>query len=154
MTVQEAARGHLDSDDGHDGPSGRPGEPAESSTREPAGRRPRRRWVDVVIGVVLLGLGVVGALRWYDSTAYLVVVLDAATGKIASGPEITARGFVEDDEIFQQVIPKVERAIEEAVAKGVRDDQQLQQVIRRAVGSWVGGKIRRRPMIIPVVLQA
>jgi ribonuclease J len=83
-----------------------------------------------------------------------VVVLDAATGKIASGPEITARGFVEADEIFQQVIPKVERAIEEAVAKGVRDDQQLQQVIRRAVGSWVGGKIRRRPMIIPVVLQA
>jgi ribonuclease J len=83
-----------------------------------------------------------------------VVVLDAATGKIASGPEITARGFVEDAEIFQQVIPKVERAIEEAVAKGVLDDQQLQQVIRRAVGSWVGGKIRRRPMIIPVVLQA
>jgi ribonuclease J len=83
-----------------------------------------------------------------------VVVLDAATGKIASGPEITARGFVEDEEIFQQVIPKVERAVEEAVARGVRDDQQLQQVIRRAVGSWVGGKIRRRPMIIPVVLQA
>ncbi|WP_374969802.1 ribonuclease J [Terrabacter sp. BE26] len=83
-----------------------------------------------------------------------VVVLDAATGKIASGPEITARGFVEDEEIFQQVIPKVERAIEEAVAHGVRDDQQLQQVIRRTVGSWVGGKIRRRPMIIPVVLQA
>ncbi|HBO54860.1 MAG TPA: RNase J family beta-CASP ribonuclease [Janibacter terrae] len=83
-----------------------------------------------------------------------IVVLDAATGKIASGPEITARGFVESEEIFQQVIPKVERAIEEAVANGVRDDQQLQQVIRRAVGAWVGGKIRRRPMIIPVVLQA
>ncbi|MEW1955879.1 ribonuclease J [Terrabacter sp. NPDC080008] len=83
-----------------------------------------------------------------------VVVLDSATGKIASGPQITARGFVEDEEIFQQVIPKVERAVEEAVANGVRDDQQLQQVIRRAVGSWVGGKIRRRPMIIPVVLQA
>nr|WP_223128534.1 ribonuclease J [Terrabacter sp. MAHUQ-38] len=83
-----------------------------------------------------------------------IVVLDAATGKIASGPEITARGFVEDEEIFQQVIPKVERAVEEAVANGVRDDQQLQQVVRRAVGSWVGGKVRRRPMIIPVVLQA
>ncbi len=83
-----------------------------------------------------------------------IVVLDAATGKIASGPEITARGFVENEEIFQQVIPKVERAIEEAVANGVRDDQQLQQVVRRTVGSWVGGKIRRRPMIIPVVLQA
>ncbi len=69
-----------------------------------------------------------------------VVVLDAATGKIASGPEITARGFVEDDEIFQQVIPKIERAIEEAVAKGVRDDQQLQQVIRRAVAPGSGAR--------------
>jgi ribonuclease J len=83
-----------------------------------------------------------------------IVVLDAATGKIASGPEITARGFAEDDEIFLDVIPKVERAIEEAVRGGVRDDYQLQQVVRRAVGSWAGGKIRRRPMIIPVVMQA
>ncbi len=83
-----------------------------------------------------------------------IVVLDAATGKIASGPDITARGFVENEEIFAQVIPKVGRAIEEAVANGVRDDQELQQVIRRTVGSWVGGKIRRRPMIIPIVVQA
>ncbi|MDN5789767.1 MAG: ribonuclease J [Micrococcales bacterium] len=82
------------------------------------------------------------------------VVLDSATGKIASGPEITARGFAEDEEIIRQVIPRVERAIEEAVAGGVRDDYQLEQVIRRAVGSWAGGKIRRRPMIIPIVLQA
>ncbi|WP_347352128.1 ribonuclease J [Intrasporangium sp.] len=83
-----------------------------------------------------------------------IVVLDAASGKIASGPEIMARGFAEDDEIFQNVIPKVERAVEEAVRNGVRDDHQLQQVVRRAVGSWAGGKLRRRPMIIPVVMQA
>ncbi len=83
-----------------------------------------------------------------------IVVLDAATGKIASGPDITARGFVEDEAIFAQVIPRVGRAIEEAVANGVRDDQQLQQIIRRTLGSWVGGKIRRRPMIIPIVVQA
>ena len=48
-----------------------------SAERRPWGRRPRR-WVDVAIGVVLLGLGAVGALRWYDSTAYLVVVLQTA----------------------------------------------------------------------------
>jgi ribonuclease J len=83
-----------------------------------------------------------------------VVVLDSASGKIASGPEITARGFAEGEEIFEQLIPKVERAVEEAVAGGVRDDYQLQQVVRRTIGSWAGGKIRRRPMIIPVVLQA
>jgi len=83
-----------------------------------------------------------------------VVVIDAATGKIAAGPEITARGFVEDEEIFREIIPKVEQALAEATGNGVRDEYQLQQVIRRTIGSWVGGTIRRRPMIIPVVIEA
>jgi ribonuclease J len=84
----------------------------------------------------------------------VIVVMDAATGKIAAGPEITARGFAEDDEIFNQVRPKIEQALADATGNGVTDSYQLEQVMRRAVGSWVGGKIRRRPMIIPVVIQA
>jgi ribonuclease J len=83
-----------------------------------------------------------------------IVVIDAATGKIAAGPEITARGFVEDEDVFTEIIPKVERALAEATGNGVRDEYQLQQVIRRTIGSWVGGTIRRRPMIIPVVIEA
>ncbi len=84
----------------------------------------------------------------------VIVVMDAATGKIAAGPEIHARGFAEDDEIFKQVRPKIEQALAEATGKGVTDTQQLEKVVRRAVGGWVGGKIRRRPMIIPVVIEA
>jgi ribonuclease J len=84
----------------------------------------------------------------------VIVVMDAATGKIAAGPEIHARGFAEDDEIFQQVRPKIEQALAEATGKGVSDAQELEKVVRRAIGSWVGGKIRRRPMIIPVVIEA
>jgi ribonuclease J len=84
----------------------------------------------------------------------VIVVMDAATGKIAAGPEIHARGFAEDDEIFNQVRPKIEQALAEATGNGVTDSYQLEQIMRRALGSWVGGKIRRRPMIIPVVLQA
>ncbi|MDQ2758455.1 MAG: ribonuclease J [Actinomycetota bacterium] len=83
-----------------------------------------------------------------------IVVIDRATGKIAAGPEITARGFAEDLHIFDEVIPRVERALIEATSNGVRDEYQLQQVIRRTIGGWVGGKIRRRPMIIPVVIEA
>ena len=83
-----------------------------------------------------------------------IVVIDTETGKIAAGPEIAARGFAEDQAIFDQVIPRVERAIIEATESGVTDEHQLQQVIRRTVGSWVGGKIRRRPMIIPIVIEA
>jgi ribonuclease J len=83
-----------------------------------------------------------------------IVVIDAATGKIAAGPEITARGFAEDQSVFDQVIPRVEQALAEATGNGVRDEYQLQQIIRRTIGGWVGGKIKRRPMIIPVVIEA
>ncbi|MEI2732525.1 MAG: ribonuclease J [Dermatophilaceae bacterium] len=83
-----------------------------------------------------------------------IVVIDAASGKIAAGPEIHARGFAEDQALLDQVIPQVEAAIVEATERGVTDEYQLQQVVRRTVGSWVGGKIRRRPMIIPVVIEA
>ncbi|XVX18933.1 ribonuclease J [Actinomycetota bacterium] len=84
----------------------------------------------------------------------VIVVMDSSTGAIAAGPEIQARGFAEDDEIFEQVRPKIIHAVEESVRNGVSDSHQLQQVIRRAIGSWVGSKIRRRPMIIPIVIES
>jgi len=84
----------------------------------------------------------------------IIVVRDAATGKIAAGPEIQARGFAEDQDIFDQVLPKLEQALADAAEKGVTDSFQLQQVIRRTVGTWVGGRLRRRPMIIPIVIDA
>ena len=84
----------------------------------------------------------------------VMVVIDSSSGKVVAGPEITARGFAEDEEIFTQVRPKIIAALDEATAKGTTDTHQLQQVVRRAVGGWVGGKIRRRPMIIPVVVEA
>ncbi|MEI2765683.1 MAG: ribonuclease J [Dermatophilaceae bacterium] len=83
-----------------------------------------------------------------------IVVIDAATGKIAAGPEIYARGFAEDQALLDQVIPSVEAAVIEATGRGVTDDYQLQQIVRRTVGSWVGSRIRRRPMIIPIVIEA
>ncbi len=84
----------------------------------------------------------------------VVVVVDSMTGKVVAGPEITARGFVEDDEVFEEVRPQIERALDDAAAQGVTDSYQLQQLIRRTVGSWVGREIRRRPMIIPTVIEA
>ncbi len=76
------------------------------------------------------------------------------TGKVIAGPEITARGFVEDEEIFDDIMPGLVKALDEATAGGATDSYQLQQVIRRSVGGWVGRKIRRRPMIIPMVVEA
>jgi ribonuclease J len=84
----------------------------------------------------------------------VLVVLDSASGKISAGPEIHARGFVENDSVFEQVRPQIEEAVLQAVADGNDDPFQLQQVIRRVTGRWVNSAHRRRPMIIPVVLEA
>jgi len=84
----------------------------------------------------------------------IIVVRDAATGKVAAGPEIQTRGFAEDQDIFDQVLPRLEEALADAAENGVTDSFQLQQIIRRTVGSWLGGRLRRRPMIIPIVIDA
>ncbi|GEN79298.1 ribonuclease J [Actinotalea fermentans] len=81
-------------------------------------------------------------------------VVDSQSGKVLAGPTINARGVAEDDEVFTQILPDVTRALEDAVTAGTVDAQQLQQVVRRVVGRWAANRLRRRPMIIPVVIEA
>lgn len=84
----------------------------------------------------------------------VIVVVDAATGKIITGPEIHARGFAEDDKVFDSVKPKIAAALEEAAQSGVRDTHALAQIVRRTIGRWVSQSLRRRPMIVPLVIEA
>jgi len=84
----------------------------------------------------------------------VIVVIDSQTGKVISGPEIHARGFPEDDHTFDEIKDPIIAALDKAVSEGVDDAYQLQQTIRRVVGRWVGGRLRRRPMIIPIVIEA
>ena len=84
----------------------------------------------------------------------VIVVIDASTGAVVAGPEITARGFIEAQARFDEVVPQLVEALARATADGITDTYQLQQVIRRCVGGWMGRTIRRRPMIIPVVIES
>jgi ribonuclease J len=83
----------------------------------------------------------------------IVVVVDSQTGKIVAGPDIHARGFTEDEALFNEVKGMIEKALAHAVSGGINGTHQLQQVVRRTVGSWVGDKHRRKPMIVPVVIE-
>jgi ribonuclease J len=65
----------------------------------------------------------------------IVVVVDSSTGKVVAGPEIHARGFAEDDAVFDKVKPRIADALAEAASGGVGDTYQLQQVVRRVVGA-------------------
>jgi len=84
----------------------------------------------------------------------VIVVIDSQTGKVLSGPEIHARGFAEDDAAFDAIRQPIVDALAKAFSEGIDDTHQLQQTIRRVVGRWVSNTHRRRPMIIPVVLEA
>ncbi|MBM3714922.1 MAG: ribonuclease J [Actinobacteria bacterium] len=84
----------------------------------------------------------------------VIVVVDSATGKIVSGPEVHARGFAEDAAVFESVKPKIAAALAEAAQSGVRDKHALSQVVRRTIGRWVNQSLRRRPMIVPLVIEA
>ncbi len=84
----------------------------------------------------------------------IIVVVDAATGRIIVGPEIHAKGFAEDDSVFDEIKPDIARALADAAANGTRDSHALSQVVRRTVGQWVNKGYRRRPMIVPLVIEA
>jgi len=79
--------------------------------------------------------------------------VDLASGAVVAGPEIHARGFADDSEIFDEVLPRVTRALEEALDHGGTDAFALEQVVRRQVGRWVSSTHRRRPMIVPIVVE-
>ena len=81
-------------------------------------------------------------------------VVETRTGTILAGPDIQARGVAEDGSVFDDVLPDVTTALQEALDKGNADAHSLQQAMRRTLGRWVGRRLRRRPMIVPVVIEA
>jgi ribonuclease J len=83
----------------------------------------------------------------------VIIVVDSSTGKMVAGPEIHARGSGIDDSAFGEVRPRLEEALAAAAADGINDAYQLRQLVRRSVGRWVSDNYRRRPMIIPVVIE-
>ncbi len=81
------------------------------------------------------------------------VVVDSVTGKVVGGPTVSAKGFSEDPAVFDAVLPLITDALDRAAEEGVSDPHQLQQIVRRTVGRWVNEAYRRRPMIVPTVVE-
>ncbi len=79
--------------------------------------------------------------------------VDLTERRIVAGPEIHGRGFAEDAEVFDEVLPKVAQGLEESLLEGGTDVYALERVMRREVGRWVSSTHRRRPMIVPVVVE-
>ncbi|MGI8336633.1 ribonuclease J [Actinomadura scrupuli] len=83
----------------------------------------------------------------------VVIAIDTGSGKVVAGPEIYARGAGIGNEDFAEVINRIAALLQDSAADGVTDVHQVRQLIRRTVGKWVADTYRRRPMIIPVVVE-
>ena len=125
---------------------------------EPAGRVPAGYlYVDGIVGDV--GQGVLRDRRVLaeEGVVVVVVTVDISTGKVLTGPEIITRGWVyapEAEDLLDEACDTVADAVERALASGVRDVESLERDVRRAAGKFVNERTKRRPMIVPVVMEA
>jgi ribonuclease J len=88
-----------------------------------------------------------------DGFLSILVAVDLDLGKVVYGPEITARGFSDDPEALKPITTELIEVVEKALADGTRDVDALQHLIRRTTGRWVDREYRRRPMLVPMVVE-
>jgi ribonuclease J len=113
-------------------------------------------YVDGIVGDVGQGVLRDRKVLAEEGVVVVVVTVDISTGKVLTGPEIITRGWVyapEAEDLLDEACDTVAAAVEKALANGVRDVESLERDVRRAAGKFVSERTRRRPMIVPVVME-
>lgn len=95
------------------------------------------------------------ARRTLGSEGFISVyaVVERDSGMVLAAPTIRAIGMAEDDSVFDEILPEADAVLREVAAPGGVDPYVLQQALRRVIGRWVARRLRRRPMIVPVVVE-
>ena len=114
-------------------------------------------YVDGIIGDVGHGVLRDRKVLAEEGVVVVVVTVDVTNGSILVGPEVITRGWVyapEAEPLLAECAEEVRQAIKESFATGASDIDALQRAVRRAAGRFVNETTRRRPMIVPVVMEA
>ena len=91
-----------------------------------------------------------------DGIMIVVLALDGASGYLAAGPDIVSRGFVyvrESDELMEEARDILYNTVNEYLDRGVTDWGKLKMGIRDCLSDYVWKKTKRRPMILPIILE-
>ncbi len=120
----------------------------------------------VPVGAILvdgLGVGDVGNVvlrdRQHlaeDGIIIIVLALDSYNSQLVSGPDIVSRGFVyvrESDELLEEARLLVDSAVEGCLEKGQTDWGKLKSTIKDVLSEYVWKKTKRRPMILPIIME-
>jgi len=113
-------------------------------------------YVDGIVGDV--GRGVLRDRRMLaeEGVVVVIVAVDTRERTVVSGPELITRGWVyapEAEDLLDEAVAAVRREVDDALAAAPVELEALQQRIRRAAGRIVNERTRRKPMIVPVVLE-
>lgn len=117
-------------------------------------------------GIVLidgLGVGDVGNIvlrdrRQLSQDGIMIVVIgiDKATGKVASGPDIVSRGFVyvrEAEDLMEDARDKVQMALDKCDDGNITEWSAIKSAVRDSLGKFLFERTRRRPMILPIIME-
>ncbi len=119
----------------------------------------------VPVGTILvdgLGVGDVGNIvlrdRQHlaeDGILIVVLALDGVGNQLVSGPDIVSRGFVyvrESDELLEEARSIIEEGVLNCLDRGISDWGKIKSVIRDSLDDFVWKKTKRRPMILPIIM--
>jgi ribonuclease J len=113
-------------------------------------------YVDGIVGDI--GHGVLRDRRVLaeEGVVVVIVTIDARTGEVVTGPEIVTRGWVyapEADDLLEDARQAVRESLEDAAREGATDFETVRRHARRSLGRFIDERTRRRPIVIPVVME-
>jgi ribonuclease J len=88
-----------------------------------------------------------------DGVLIVVTTLASSDGGEIAPPELIARGFAEPDDLLDELRDEADRVVRELVSEHSMEIKLLQEHIHDAVGQIVYDRTRRRPMVLPVVIE-
>ena len=111
-----------------------------------------------------LGVGDVGNVVLHDrqhlaedGIMIVVMTLERGFNQVLAGPEIVSRGFVyvkESVDLMDEARGVVADALEVCLKKNISDWMKIKTVIKDALGGYLWRKTKRRPMILPIIMEA
>jgi ribonuclease J len=90
-----------------------------------------------------------------EGVATVVIAVDGRTRKFIGEPELVMRGLPvsETDDLMVQARARINKALKRMEKEGVTDHSIIQRAVREAVSQFVWETLRRRPMIVPVIME-
>ena len=91
-----------------------------------------------------------------EGVVVVILTVDTQAGKVLTGPEIVTRGWVyapEAEDLIEDAKQAVSTSIEGAIAEGALDLDTLRRHARRSLGRFIDERTKRRPIVIPVVME-